>query len=330
MSDRRTNGDASATPRRVLVNEAAELLGISDGAVRQRIKRGALKSTHEGGRLYVLLYDDPTADTDRPYDRTIDRTSELIATLREQLQAERQAHAEARRIIAGLVERIPALEAPADAPEAPETDEGEAERAEPRSSTEGPQSASQRHSVVGPPLLREYAVAVFLSMLTILTYGLWTRLPLSGISNALLGGSLILGLLVLPAFFGFRLGRKLRSLRFWRNVAPGGILVGLGNTIAVGAVLVIAVAYTLSSVLFQAGGVSGFSGLVYMFSAIIGNAIQRRKQAQLMEERPSVSGTQGWTPRQQAFVGLAGTIISALVGLIGTILTVMATGNGGS
>lgn len=31
-------------------------------------------------------------------------------TLREQLEAERQTHAEARRIIAGLVERIPALE----------------------------------------------------------------------------------------------------------------------------------------------------------------------------------------------------------------------------
>jgi hypothetical protein len=48
------------------------------------------------------------------------RTAELISTLREQLQAERQAHAEARRIIAGLVERIPpALEAPASPPQNP-------------------------------------------------------------------------------------------------------------------------------------------------------------------------------------------------------------------
>jgi hypothetical protein len=38
--------------------------------------------------------------------------------LREQLEAERQAHAEARRIIAGLVERVPALEAP-ESPETP-------------------------------------------------------------------------------------------------------------------------------------------------------------------------------------------------------------------
>ena len=69
----------------------------------------------------MLLDTDPTADPGRPHDREYDRTSELIATLREQLQAERQAHAEARRIIAGLVERIPALEAPTDAPQAPDT-----------------------------------------------------------------------------------------------------------------------------------------------------------------------------------------------------------------
>ena len=42
----------------------------------------------------------------------------------------------------------------------------------------------------------------------------------------------------------------------------------------------------------------------------------------------AVSGTQGWTPRQQAIVGLVETIISALIGLIGTILTVLASGSG--
>jgi hypothetical protein len=40
-------------------------------------------------------------------------TAQLIATLREQLAAE------ARRIIAGLVERIPQLEVPQDTTEAP-------------------------------------------------------------------------------------------------------------------------------------------------------------------------------------------------------------------
>jgi hypothetical protein len=128
----RTDGDTPPYPRRVLVGEAADLLGISDGAVRQRIKRGTLSSEREAGRLYVLLYDDPTADPTRPHDRTHDRTAELIATLREQLQAERQAHAEARRIIAGLVERIPQLEAPPDAPQNPDTATDQQEGVEPR------------------------------------------------------------------------------------------------------------------------------------------------------------------------------------------------------
>jgi hypothetical protein len=99
-----------------------------------RVKRGTLPSVREGGRLYVLLERDPTTDPERTHDRDNDRTSELIATLREQLQAERQAHAEARRIIAGLVERVPAIEPPSDGrelqhrpeahPAAPEAPEG--------------------------------------------------------------------------------------------------------------------------------------------------------------------------------------------------------------
>jgi hypothetical protein len=67
-----------------------------------------------------------------------------IEDLREQLEAERQAHAEARRIIAGLVERIPAIEAPSEAPESPETVEEEPERAEPRPAAGGAQEGERR------------------------------------------------------------------------------------------------------------------------------------------------------------------------------------------
>jgi len=72
-------------------------------------------------------------------------TSELRDRLRYvegQLEAERQAHAEARRIIAGLVERIPpAIEAPR---ESPETAEEAPEGAEPRPDAQRPQTATQR------------------------------------------------------------------------------------------------------------------------------------------------------------------------------------------
>jgi hypothetical protein len=73
----------------------------------------------------------------RSHIRPHDRTSKLIATLREQLEAERQGHAEARRIIAGLVERIPAIEAPETPPEAPEG-------SEPRPTTGEGQAATSR------------------------------------------------------------------------------------------------------------------------------------------------------------------------------------------
>ena len=147
MGEGRTD-EPAPNQRRVPVAEAAKALGISEGAVRMRVKRDTLPSTREGGRLYVLLNTEPTPDPERTHDRTHDRTSELIATLREQLQAERQANSEARRIIAGLVERIPpAIEAPArvptDARESPETVEEDSEGAEPRSAPGGAQEGSQ-------------------------------------------------------------------------------------------------------------------------------------------------------------------------------------------
>jgi hypothetical protein len=94
-----------------------------------RVKRDTLPSTREGGRLYVLLNTDPTTDPDRPHEREYDRTSELIQTLREQLEAERQAHAEARRLLAAALERIPpAIEAPRDARESPLSADEESDR----------------------------------------------------------------------------------------------------------------------------------------------------------------------------------------------------------
>ncbi len=78
--------------------------------------------------MYVLLEEaSSSVHRDEPGGSPTDQ-SELVAVLREQLAAERQAHAEARRIIAGLVERIPAIESPVSAEEP-------SEGAEPRPGT---------------------------------------------------------------------------------------------------------------------------------------------------------------------------------------------------
>src|SRR5215204_302445 len=94
------------------VGQAADQLGISVEAVRQRLKRGTLSHTKHEGRVYVHL------DADQPTDRTNDRDT-LVESLQEQveqlrLQLERadERDRENRRLLAAALERIPALEPP--------------------------------------------------------------------------------------------------------------------------------------------------------------------------------------------------------------------------
>ena len=94
-------------------------LGVSEGAVRMRVKRGTLPSTREGERIYVLLDTEHTTDQARSDAEAL--TSEMrgrIEDLKEQLALEREAHAEARRLLAAALERIPAVEPP-ESPETP-------------------------------------------------------------------------------------------------------------------------------------------------------------------------------------------------------------------
>jgi hypothetical protein len=153
--------DAQSRPdepshRLVTVFEAAELLGISPEAVRARIKRGTLaKAKSPDGTVYVQLDSiEWQSDGDRTHDRRaaqsrrdgdwaadgthahplmqahLDSLKEQLAYLREQLNQEREANRENRRIIAGLVQRVPELEASSEPRESPETTAPEAEGVE--------------------------------------------------------------------------------------------------------------------------------------------------------------------------------------------------------
>jgi excisionase family DNA binding protein len=108
--------------QRYTVGEAARVLGVGTDAVRKRIKRGTIESVLEDGTRYVLLDKSETrhaqghasgqpsgADGGRDLgsEGLISELRSHNAVLREQLDAERRAHAEARRIIAELVERVP-------------------------------------------------------------------------------------------------------------------------------------------------------------------------------------------------------------------------------
>jgi hypothetical protein len=120
--------DQTVNQRRLTVHDAARRLGVSEDAIRMRIKRGSLAANKEGGRLYVLLDTEPTPD--QPSSDTtalISAKDETIATLREQLaserqalEAERDAHAESRRLLLQALQKIPdAIEPPQEPPQEP-------------------------------------------------------------------------------------------------------------------------------------------------------------------------------------------------------------------
>jgi hypothetical protein len=123
----------------VTLREAADILGVSKEAVRKRVVRGTLLSDMgEDGRRYVYLDVGGDEPPTHERDALISEMRTHTATLLAQLSEERQAHAEARRIIAGLVERIPAIEPPVSAEDA-------SEGVEPRPATEGSQEATREH-----------------------------------------------------------------------------------------------------------------------------------------------------------------------------------------
>lgn len=131
--------------QRLTVAQAAEVLGITEGAVRSRIKRGTLPTEREGGTVYVLLVGGTSeANQSTSTDAPGDRTDLLIAELQDRVRSLEEANSENRRIIAALTSRIPAIEAPQEPADAPETVEQEPEGSSPRPGTPGQQTGAQR------------------------------------------------------------------------------------------------------------------------------------------------------------------------------------------
>ena len=130
------------------MQEAAEALGTSVDAVRMRARRGSLLSEKDpDGRVYVWVDSDESETKPRLNGEStvlIAAKDETIRVLHEQLEAEREAHREARRIIAGLVQRIPELEAPQEPLGGPENAGEVPERSEPRSAAGGAPEGAER------------------------------------------------------------------------------------------------------------------------------------------------------------------------------------------
>ncbi len=113
------------------VREAADILGITTGAVRNRLSRGTLQSVKERGTVYVLLPDDTPRDTERDADDTpgdmSDESSALISQLRDEIAYLREENRRKDHLLAAALERIPPQLEPAQEPQK------QAQSAEPRS-----------------------------------------------------------------------------------------------------------------------------------------------------------------------------------------------------
>jgi hypothetical protein len=151
MGEERT-GEPQANRERLTVAKAAVRLGITEGAVRSRIKRGTLPISKEGGNVFVLLGGSTSQANHATNIGVPGDQSALIEALRDQIEDLRRERddwkEQARmtdRLLSVAMERFPPqLEAPQETRESSETVGDEPERAGPRPATSGPQESTWR------------------------------------------------------------------------------------------------------------------------------------------------------------------------------------------
>ena len=127
---------------RLTIPDAAKLLGISEAAIRQRIRRGTIQFEKTDERTYVYVTPEETQEL--PEDNLSRDSALLFQSMQDQIDSLKQELAirneELRRkdhLLAALTERIPAIEAPTDQPSEPRdspvsASEGEAKGAVPQ------------------------------------------------------------------------------------------------------------------------------------------------------------------------------------------------------
>ncbi len=114
-----SNGRRDGPVDRMTVPEAAELLGVTQSALRKRIQRGTIPwDKDEEGRIYV--YVDPSETS--PETEEDKSRDELLEAYREQVDFLRRELERKDTIIMSLTQRIPELEPVSEPQNVPERD----------------------------------------------------------------------------------------------------------------------------------------------------------------------------------------------------------------
>jgi|SRR5829696_5467904 len=125
---------------RLTVAEAAERLGVTQDAVRQRVRRNTIEHERtEDGRVYVYLTEDDGEPDAVPY--AVQEA--LVEELRDRVRYLEEESRRKDHLLAAALERIPpAIEAPLEPRESPVSPSEEQEKrtgsAEPEMATERP------------------------------------------------------------------------------------------------------------------------------------------------------------------------------------------------
>ena len=108
---------------RLTIPDAAKLLGISEAAIRQRIRRGTIQFEKTADRTFVYVPSEETQtiqedNQSRDIMLLYQAMQDQIDTLKQELSLRNEELRRKDHLLAALTERIPAIEVPqTDAPE---------------------------------------------------------------------------------------------------------------------------------------------------------------------------------------------------------------------
>ena len=331
---------------RVTVQQAAARLGITESAVRKRVRKGDLRSEKvvEGNRERVYVFLDPDAEPfPEPFrEKYMRGLEDRVRTLEDEVMRQ-------QAIILSMSQSLRAL---TGAPEAPQGVEEAQEEAEPRPGTGGavqettrPPASSVSHSRLG---MSAWALAVG-GIATLLTwfFALVGWMGYLG-SVAYRPWSLVLPLLV-PLLSGLWAGSTKRPSLPWfsaphrwlrrggRSVVEiatfaAGVPAGVPASVAAGvgfSVPFVEPRPYFLPILFVVtvtfAALAAIATLAFMSGALFGNALQRVGLLGTPKELPQGEEEgdheeEVWSPRKQAQWGLAGSIIVALISALASVV----------